>query len=293
MAENSKLFHSVGLLRKKCKQHFFALSPCIALALGSLAHGQGEAAVAAKIHFVAWGDAITGLSLKSEGAGTTFRAESFSYSDSVPYRGPAILEIFQSAAQGNDAEPKPQAGAVGTPDAKTPAEKSAPSQTEEDAKPKSALAQELEKRREKDPSLVALARIPAGCTRATILLQSLGNGTYQAYVINDDPAQLPPGKLRIQNLSPYPISIKVATAEKPIQIAPNQQFTIPAEDGNLIYELSYFHEKEWKYQENNIVRVSPQEQTQMLVLRSQNDFFVSSGGSVGGFLQNVVLRRTP
>jgi hypothetical protein len=31
----------------------------------------------------------------------------------------------------------------------------------------------------------------------------------------------------------------------------------------------------------------------MLVLRSQNDFFVSSGGSVGGFLQNVVLRRTP
>lgn len=293
MAENSKLSLSVGLLLKKFKQNLLHFSPCIALALGSLAHGQGEAGVATKIHFVAWGDAIAGLSLKSEGAGTTFRAESFSYSDSVPYRGPAILEIFQSAAQTNVAETKPQAGAIGTPDAKTPAEKSKPSQTEEDAKPKSALAQELAKRREKDPSLVALARIPAGCTRATILLQSLGNGTYQAYVINDDPTQLPPGKLRIQNLSPYPILIKVASADKPVPIAPNQQCTIPAQDGNLIYELSYFHDKEWKYQENNIVRVSPQEQTQMLVLRSQNDFFVSSGGSVGGFLQNVVLRRTP
>jgi hypothetical protein len=61
----------------------------------------------------------------------------------------------------------------------------------------------------------------------------------------------------------------------------------------LIYELSYLQGKEWKYQENNIVRVSPEEQTQMLALRSENEFFVSSGGSIGGFLQNVVLRRSP
>lgn len=287
MAENSNWSRSAGSLPKKSNPLFSLLASYVALALGALAMAQEQSAVAAKINFVAWGDAIPGLSLKSEGAGTTFQAESFTYSNSIPYRGPAIVEIFQAAGQGN-------ANSSNTP--QTPEQKPDvnPSSSSDDAaKRKSALAKELDRRREKDASLVALARIPAGCTRATILLQSLGNGTYQAYVINDDPAQLPPGKLRIQNLSPFPISIKIASAEKPFQVQPNQQVTLPAQDGNLIYELSYLQGKEWKYQENNIVRVSPEEQTQMLVLRSENEFFVSSGGSIGGFLQNVVLRRSP
>lgn len=284
MAENLKSSLSVGSLLRKSKPLWLSLLSC--LTLNTPAHAQGDS-VAVKINFIAWGDAITGLSLKSEGAGATFRAESFTYSDSVNYRGPAVLEIFQSAAATSPTEPPASANPVGTA-------KSSPAHDKESqTKTKSPLAQELEKRREKDPSLVALAKIPAGCTRATILLQSLGDGTYHTYVINDDPSQLPPGKLRIQNLSPYNISIKVATAEKPFQLAPNQQLTLPAENDNLIYELSYLKDKEWIYQENNIVRVSPQEQTQMIVLRSENDFFVSTGGSVGGFLQNVVLRRSP
>jgi hypothetical protein len=281
MAENSNSSHSAGLLAKKSKALLRALTSCFALALGALAFGQGEPVVAAKINFIAWGDAISGLSLKSEGAGMTFQAESFTYSNSIAYRGPAIVEIFQAAGAPDGA----------SADSAPAAEKKEAS--DDAAKPKSALAQELDRRRAKDASLVALARIPAGCTRATVLLQPLGNGTYQAYVINDDPSQLPPGKLRIQNLSPFPISIKVATSEKPLQVKPNQQITVPAQEGNLIYELSYLQGTEWKYQENNIVRVSPTEQTQMLVLRSENEFFVSSGGSIGGFLQNVVLRRTP
>ena len=158
---------------------------------------------------------------------------------------------------------------------------------------KTGLALELEKRRKENPDLVALARVPNGCRRATVLLAAVGDGTYQAFVINDDPSKLPPGKLRIHNLSPFTIAIRIPPEKKPRELKRNEQVTLAAPDGHVIYELAYLLDDEWNYQENNIVKVRPNEQTQMLVLQSQHDFFISSGGSTGGFLQNVVLRRTP
>lgn len=291
MAENLKSSPSAGLRPKKFEPFFFSLLSQILFFLCPLALGQEEQAVSVKIHFVAWGDAIDGLSLKSGNETSTFRAESFVYSPSLPYRGSEIVEIFQISGQTeapNDEGADPNAPPLQKKKKMTPD----PS-AESKAAPKSAIAQELAKRRVKDPTLVSLARIPRGCTRATILLQALGNGTFQSYVINDDPSQLPLGILRLHNLSAYPVKISLMNKNQTIQLKPNQQATLPADKESVIYELSYLQGKEWIYQENNIVRVSQNEQTQMLILRSENDFFVSSGGSVGGFLQHVVLRRSP
>jgi hypothetical protein len=140
--------------------------------------------------------------------------------------------------------------------------------------------------------LVALARIPSGCTRATVLLAPNGDGTFQAMVVDDNPTKLPPGKLRVQNLSPYTIAMRFnGRGAAPMELKRNQSTVVDAPGQQVIYELAYKLGEEWKFQENNIIEVRGDEQTQMIILRSDNRFFLSSDGAAGGFLQNVVLRR--
>ena len=64
-----------------------------------------------------------------------------------------------------------------------------------------------------------------------------------------------------------------------------------APDGHAIYQLAYKKGDRWKVQENNIIPVEANEQTQLIVLRSRNQFFLSADGATAGFLQTVTLRR--
>jgi hypothetical protein len=45
-------------------------------------------------------------------------------------------------------------------------------------------------------------------------------------------------------------------------------------------------------QENNLLKVMPDEQAQMIILKSDDSYFKSSDGSRTGFLQVVTLRRS-
>lgn len=243
-----------------------------------------------QLDLVAWGDAIGGLALKAREKGRTVTAQAFRYSQPVSYRGPALLEIHKFGDGDVPPAPPPTADDLAhqlmplEPEpAATPGEAGAP--------PKQGLAVELERRRKDDPSLVALARLPGASRRATVLLAPAGDGTYQAYVIDDDPATLPPGRLRIHNLSPLTIAMRCnGRAQK--EIRTRDTFTVAAVDRQVIYELAYQVDGEWQVQENNILPVRPDEQTQLIVLRSTNQFFLSADGSPGGFLQTVVLRRS-
>ena len=64
-----------------------------------------------------------------------------------------------------------------------------------------------------------------------------------------------------------------------------------AQRGAAIYQLAYKKDDGWKIQENNIIPVRANEQTQMIILRSRNQYFLSADGASGGFLQMVTLRR--
>ena len=162
-----------------------------------------------------------------------------------------------------------------------------------DKKPeKTGLALELEKRRKKAPSLVALAALPSGCSRATVLLAPADGETYTSYVIDDDPSKLPPGQLRIHNLSPLEILVR-CNGKQQKELKTRESFISPAENQQIIYELAYKAGDEWKMQENNIIPIRDNEQTQMMILKSKNSFFQSTDGSSGGFLQIVTLRRGP
>jgi hypothetical protein len=123
-----------------------------------------------------------------------------------------------------------------------------------------------------------------------VLLAPAGGNTYQAYVINDDPTLLPLGKLRIHNLSPMTIAMR-CNGQTPKEIKTRETFTTTAPNQQVIYELAYQAGDEWKVQENNMLLIRPNEQTQLIILRSTNQFFLSADGSAGGFLQTVVLRR--
>ena len=127
-----------------------------------------EPSVAMKIDLVAWGDDIAGLSLQPGKSSLT--ALAFRYSTPVSYSGPAVIEIYKTGNGETRKLPEPSAEDLEHQLKPLIAEESKPAPGEA-AKPKQGLALELEKRREKNPTLVALAALPgSGCRRATILL---------------------------------------------------------------------------------------------------------------------------
>jgi hypothetical protein len=246
--------------------------------------------VSMKIDLVAWGNEIKGLSFKPGASKNTLTARSFRYSAPVAYSGPVVMEIYQS---GTTSAPVAQPSAQDKAHELHPLVVEEKSDANNQANPKQGLALELAKRREKEPTLVALAALPGGtCRRATVLLGPADGGTYIAYVINDDPGKLPVGQLRVHNLSPLTIAMRCNG--KPAQeLKTRETLLVPATNDQLIYELAYKLGDEWKMQENNVIPVRAKEQTQMIILKSSNNFFMSSDGSSGGFLQIVTLRRNP
>lgn len=160
------------------------------------------------------------------------------------------------------------------------------------AAPKTGLALELENRRKKNPTLVALAQLPSNCRRATILLAPADNGTYLAYVIDDDPSKLPKGQVRIHNLSSFPVAIRLNNKAAK-ELKTRESLIFDPQNQQCVYELAYKLEEEWKMHENNFLLARPDEQTQMIILKSGNQFFKAADGSTGGFLQTVTLRRGP
>lgn len=239
-----------------------------------------------ELDVVAWGDSIAGLSLKSARDKGTFTAQAFTYSEPLSYSGPQLLEIHQTGSG-----EVPDVAVEGTPEDKD--HESIPLELEDEggeAADDAPISRELARRREEDPTLVALVRLPSNARRATVLLAPAGQGTYRGYVINDDPSKLPLGKLRVHNLSPFPIAMRFGGGQQE-ELDPGDRFLVNVQGGQAVYQLAYKKGEEWIIQENNIIPVRPDEQTQMIILRSRNRYFLSSDGASGGFLQMVTLRR--
>ena len=287
MAANSKSSPSAGFPRVKSSS--VLRSACTALLLHASALFAQDSSVSMKIDVVAWGDDIHGLTFKkgdSEGAVT---ALAFRYSkEPVSYNGPLLMEMYQTGS--GAAKPVAEISEEDKQHELMPlvAEEEKPAAGGEARNP---MAVELEKRRKDNPSLVALAQLPgASCRRATVLLAPATGGTFIAYVIDDDPTKLPPGKLRVHNLSPYEILVRCNGREnKELKTRAAHVFS-PAKN-TIIYEIAYKKENEWVVERNNILPVQPTDQMQMIILRSRNQYFLSSDGSSGGFLQMVTLRR--
>jgi hypothetical protein len=223
-----------------------------------------QESVAMKLDVVAWGEDIKGLTLGSGSSGKPVTALAFRYSKPVNYSGSALMEIHQDPAAASEATEGSQNTAPLPPD--------------------------LAKLRAKDPTVVALAKLPPGSRRATVLIAPAQAGTYQTFVIDDDPSKLPFGKLRVHNYSPVKIAVR-CNGKEGMEMKTKDSFLAEPKDGQVVYELAYDNQGKWKMQENNLIPVGPEEQVQFIVLKSNADFFTSSDGSRAGFLQSVVLRR--
>lgn len=223
--------------------------------------------VSMKLDIVSWGSDLKGLTFKTAGRGQEITALAFTYSKPITYSGPDVLEIFQDAAAA--------AASVGT-------------KIVENGAPPSP---ELEKRRKDDPTLVAIAKLPMNSRRATVLIAPAKGGTYQTFVIDDDPSKSPYGRLRIHNYSPLRIALRCNNGKAGKELGIKDTFIVAPENGQVLYELAYQKDNKWKNQENNVIPVHEKEQVQLIILKSDAGFFQSSDGSRGGFLQAVVLRR--
>jgi len=285
MAVSSPSSRSAGCPRRRSNILGFAVA---LLGFATPLRAQ-QADVSLKLDVVAWGDEIGGLSFKAGEKAGKITALSFRYSQPVPYTGPALMEIFKNGD--GDTKPKPQPSEEDLQHQLMPL-KPEDAAADKNAPAKQGLALELEKRRKKAPNLVALAALPSGCSRATVLLAPVGDGTFLAYVIDDDPGKLPVGQLRIHNLSPHTIAMRFNGAA-PKEIKTRGALVVPVANEQISYDLAYQLGEEWKFQEHNFMQVFAKDQTQMLILKSNNSFFLSSDGSTGGYLQVVTLRRGP
>lgn len=241
-----------------------------------------------KIDVVAWGDDIGGLSFKSGKKEGGITAQAFTYSEPVNYSGPRVMEIHQS---GTGVVVEKSRG-PGTAEDKEHESVPLPVVEIEKSQAGGPIPKALALRRKEDPTLVALVALPANARRATVLLAPAAAGTFQAFVINDDPSKLPTGKLRVHNLSPMPIAMKFSGGQK-TEMKPRETFLVQPNKGHTVYQLAYKRGDQWKVQENNILPVRPNEQTQFIILKSTNQYFLSADGASGGFLQTVTLRRRP
>lgn len=289
MAANSLSFPSAGCPRRRSNiTGLLRVILWTVLTCGATSFAQ-QAEVSLRLDVVAWGDEIGGLSFKSGEKAGNITALSFRYSEPVSYSGPAVMEIFKNG-DGKTTPKDPPSKEDLEHELKPLLPEDMETSAGKDAPPKTGLALELEKRRKKAPNLVALASLPSGCRRATVLLAPAGDGTFIAYVIDDDPSKLPVGQLRVHNLSPHTVAMK-CNGGAPREIKPRGSQVIETPDQQLTYELAYQLGDEWKFQEHNIIPIRAAEQTQMIILRSRNSFFLSADGSAGGFLQMVTLRR--
>ena len=238
-----------------------------------------------KIDVVAWGDEIRGLSFKSGDKEGKIVARAFRYSEPVNYNGSRILKIHKSGNGGETVER--------TVTEEDKEHESVPLQIvrEKNDGDDSPVPKELAKLREEDPTLVSLVALPASARRVTVLLAPAAEGTYKGYVINDDPSKLPVGRLRVHNLSPHTIAMQFSGGAGQKTMKSGDTVLVPAPQGHVAYRLAYEQGGEWAVQENNMIPVMPDEQTQMIVLRSDNQFFLSSDGASGGYLQTVTLSR--
>jgi hypothetical protein len=85
-------------------------------------------------------------------------------------------------------------------------------------------------------------------------------------VIEDDPAKLPLGKLRVHNLSPHTIAMQFGNGKQK-EMATRETMLVDAPEGYAVYKLAYKEGEEWKIQESNILPVPQDEQSQLIVLR--------------------------
>jgi len=216
-----------------------------------------------KLDLVAWGDDVIGLTLGNDKA-KPVNAAAFRYTKAVNYSGSSVLQIHQESSAANKAT--------------------------EGSKNNVQLPPELAALRKDDPTVVAIAKLPVGSRRATILIAPAVAGTYQTFVIDDDPSKLPLGKLRVHNYSPLTIAVR-CNGKEGMQMKLKDAFLAEPKNGEIVYELMYQKDGKWKMQENNLIPVGADEQVQFIVLQSDNDYFTSGDGSRSGFLQTVVLRR--
>ena len=259
----------------------FALALAFTPSLLDAQTAEAAPAVSLKIDLVSWGADIPGLSVSAGNRNAGVTALAFRYSKPVSYSGPSILEISRNTsatAPQEDAGDHPDAAQPGIPTARgAPADSTVPAAILE--------------RRKKNPNLVALALLPTTSKRVTVLLAPGPAGTFQTFVIDDDPTKLPFGQLRIHNFSPMTIALRFNGAN-PKELKGRESCIVAPTGNEVVYELAYLKDDAWKIQENNLIRVTADEQVQMIVLKSNDQFFTSSDGSRAGFLQAVTLRRS-
>ena len=255
------------------------------------ASAQDEPQVSMKINLVAWGNDITGLSLeKPSGDNTT--AESFAYNETLKYAGPQLLAIYQQDVK--QKKPDFSEEDADDPGMIRPPEPEKKEERIDITKAKDPITKLLLKRKIEEPKLVCLVKLPTNTKHVTILLAPATQRTFQPYVIDDNPRDLPAGALRVHNLSRYPVRVEQLNGPQKKQLKPKGNFLFgPDKRSRFRYEISYEKGNDvWEAATNNEVRLPKNQKTQLVVLQSNNDFFLSSDGTKSGFLQVVVLKRT-
>jgi hypothetical protein len=139
---------------------------------------------------------------------------------------------------------------------------------------------------------VAVAQIPAGMTRAMILIAPQGPN-YQCIVIPDDMATIPAGQAMVMNLSPQPLGIRGNTDAPFLLKQRESKLLRPGKQELLQLDVNQQEGTEWKKIRNFFLPLPSTCQTMIFFLKSDSDYFKNIDGRVSKPIQTVVLRNDP
>lgn len=266
------------------------------LCLGSCGLLAQEANVSMRVYLVSMAEEISALKLGTGAGKNTARA--FQYSQAISYSGPQLMEISQGEVKKRKRiefedydfvdEAEYFEGEEPPKDEPRAEEQLAP------AAAKGPVPPYIQARREEtnNPELVALATLPTNSNVATVLMYPDSGGTFRTLVFDDDPSKLPYGHMRVHNLSPYDITLRFDREGQPVILKTGQSsIAKPKNDKVMIYELAFFKDDRWKFQERNVITVREEEQINFVVVRGGSSYFQSGSGQRSGFLQTAALRR--
>ncbi|MFA6285905.1 MAG: hypothetical protein WC661_00870 [Opitutaceae bacterium] len=130
----------------------------------------------------------------------------------------------------------------------------------------------------KPPPVVASVLIPKDVTKVTLLTAPAGHGRYAMYVIPDDSTSLPPGHVRLHNLTPKRLMI-LCNGSQQIDLNSGASTLISGSGKAVVVQVATMENNRWVPLFNNVIQLSQQPQ-------GSNILFIAGqeGAGIGMFV---------
>lgn len=126
------------------------------------------------------------------------------------------------------------------------------------------------------PPVIASVVVPPDVSKATLLTAPAGHGRYAMYFIPNDVTSLPPGHVRLHNLSPKRLMI-VCNGSQQIELNSGASTLISGTGRAIVVQVAMMENNQWAPLFNNVIQLSQPQGSNILFIAGQE------GAGIGMF----------